>query len=90
MQELELTSARVASIWWLIAWRALLGGGIIGFGLAVLIGEAGGWLGFAFAPVAIVGTVAAWLAGLAWGFLVVRMALQKRYQEFRLALVKNS
>jgi len=90
MQELEMTWARARSVWWLIAWRTLLGGWIIAFALGFLIGEAGAALGFAFQPVAVVATVLAWLAGLAWGLVVVRMALQKRYGDFRLALVKNS
>jgi hypothetical protein len=90
MQELELTSQRIASVWWLITWRVMLGGWIIAFVLGFLIGEAGAALGIGFQPVAVVATVVAWLAALAWGFFVVRMALRKHYKEFRLALVKNS
>ena len=90
MEEVELTAQRVASVWWLIAWRAMIGGWIIALILGFLIGELGAILGFAFQPVALVATVVAWLAALAWGFVVVRMALKKRYKEFRLALVKRS
>ena len=39
MQELEITWQRVASVWWLIAWRAFLGGWILAFALAFLIGS---------------------------------------------------
>ena len=90
MQELEITWQRVASVWWLIAWRAFLGGWILAFALAFLIGEAGAALGLEFPTVAAIGTVLAWLAALAWGLVVVRMALKKHYKEFRLALVAKS
>jgi hypothetical protein len=89
MNELEMTWSRVICVWWLIAWRGLLGAVIIAFPIALLIGAAGAWLGFDFQPVAIVGTVLAWLAGLAWGLFVVQMALRKHYKEFRLALVRK-
>ncbi|HLL28769.1 MAG TPA: hypothetical protein VKT73_14110 [Xanthobacteraceae bacterium] len=90
MQELEITWPRIVSVWWLIAWRTLLGGGIIAFALAFLIGAVGARLGFDFQPVVIVSTVVAWLTGLIWGLFVVRMALKKNYEEFRLALMKKS
>ena len=90
MQELEITWERVMRVWWLIAWRGLLGGWILAVVLAFLIGEAGGRLGFSFPTVAAVATALSWLAGLAWGLFVVKMALKKNYEEFRLALVKKS
>ncbi len=58
--------------------------------LAFLLGEAGGRLGFDFPTVAAIATALSWLAGLAWGLFVVRMALKKNYKEFRLALVAKS
>ena len=90
MQEREITWKRVASVWWLIAWRGLLGGWILAVALAFLIGEAGGRLGFDFPTVAAIATTLSWLAGLAWGFFVVKMALKKKYGDFRLALVAKS
>jgi hypothetical protein len=90
MQELEPTPARIASVWWLIAWRAMVGGWIIALVLGFLIGEAGARAGIDFEPVAAFATIVAWLAALAWGFVVVRMALRKRYGEFRLVLIKNA
>jgi len=90
MQEREITWKRVASVWWLIAWRGLLGGWILAVALAFLIGEAGGRLGLDFPTVAAIATTLSWLAGLAWGFFVVKMALKKKYGDFRLALVAKS
>ena len=90
MKELEVTWARVLRVWWLIAWRAGLGGVIIAFALAFLIGEVGSRLGLPFEKVYLIGTVIAWLAVLAWGLVAVRMALEKKYGEFRLALISIS
>ncbi len=89
MKEFDVTWARVLRVWWLIAWRAGLGGTIIAFALAFLIGELGVRLGLSFERVYLVGTIIAWLAVLAWGLVVVRMALEKKYGEFRLALVSK-
>ena len=82
----ELTWKRVASVWWLLAWRGGVG--------AVAIGAA---CGFVSAIVlAIIGLRAAYpnagavlgaVGGFIWGFFVVRMALRKDYRDFRLALL---
>jgi hypothetical protein len=90
MQELEITWERVMRVWWLIAWRGLLGGWILAVALAFLIGEAGGRLGFDFPTVAAIATALSCLAGLTWGLFVVKMALKKKYEKFRLALVAKS
>ncbi|MGA8763859.1 MAG: hypothetical protein WB562_13420, partial [Candidatus Sulfotelmatobacter sp.] len=90
MQELEITWERVTRIWWLLVWRGLLGGWILAVALAFLIGEAGGRLGLDFPTTAAIGTAISSLAGLAWALLVVKMALKKNYEGFRLALVKKS
>jgi hypothetical protein len=90
MQELEMTWERVMRVWWLIAWRGLLGGWILAVALAFLIGEAGGRLGLDFSTTAAIATALSWLAGLAWGLFVVKMALKKNYEKFRLALVAKS
>jgi hypothetical protein len=90
MQELKANWQRAASVWWLIAWRTFVGGWIIALPLGFVIGEIGAALGLAFQPVVLFATVVAWAAALAWGFVVVRMALKKHYNEFRLALIKSS
>jgi hypothetical protein len=90
LQELEITWERIMRVWWLLVWRGLLGGWILAVALAFLVGEAGGRLGIDFPTVAAAATALSWLAGLAWGLFVVKMALKKNYKEFRLALVKKS
>jgi hypothetical protein len=87
--ELEVTWQRVARIWWLIVWRAMLGGLLIGVILGFIIGFIEGLIGLSLQTISISGAVAGWLGGLPWGLVVVRMALRKRYNDFRLALAPN-
>jgi hypothetical protein len=90
MQKVEMTPERVMRVWWLLAWRGLLGGWLLAVTLAFLLGTVGDRLGLDFPTTAAIVTVISWLAGLTWGFFVVKMALKKNYQDFRLALVAKS
>ena len=85
--ELEPTLQRTLSVWWLIAWRGTLCGALIGGALGGLIGIM--WLALQWSPenMQIVARIVGGLVGLAWGFLVLRMALRKKYDGFRIALV---
>lgn len=87
MPELELKWRYVIGVWWLIIWRGALGAaviaGIVGFVIA-FIGA------FAAAPqkdVIVFNLVVGSAIGIAWMFVVVRMALQRKYRGFRLALL---
>lgn len=87
MQELELTWKRIIAVWWLLTWRGALG--------SVLLGAAGGAIDGAFAgamgatPKAVAWTleIIIGVLGIIWILFVVRMALRKRYSDFRLAAV---
>ena len=85
MQELELTWQRILSIWWLLIWRAALGGFAIGFAIGLVIGVIAFVIGHrpGFAFNFGVGLV----IGLVWWPFVIRMALQKEYKGFRIALL---
>ena len=86
MQELEVTWGRVLSVWWLIVWRGTVGGmalGLVGGFVAGFICDVIGhveWAGLA-------GGVTGLLLGVPWALVVIRMALKKRYADFRIALV---
>ncbi len=87
MQELEPTWPRVVRVWWLISWRSMVG--------AMLLGEAAGFvLGIVVAPLHLpkqIGTVSGGvmggIIGLVWFVVVIRMALRKKYGDFRIALL---
>jgi hypothetical protein len=87
MQELEVTWGRVVSVWWLLAWRGLLGSLLIGTAVGFVIGLAGFAAGISLEAVNVLSTAAGAAVGLLWAMVVARMALKKQYREFRLALI---
>ena len=87
MQELEITWERVISVWWLIVWRSVVGAVSIGFVVGFIIGAIMGAAGVPLETIQSVSTVVGLCIGLGWGMVVTRMALQKHYKGFRLALV---
>jgi hypothetical protein len=88
LQELEVTFSRVISVWWLLVWRSMLGavvfGGIAGF----IVGVAFGVLQLPFDS--RFPGIAGAIAGFVWFIVVVRMALRKKYETFRIALLPHS
>jgi hypothetical protein len=86
MPELEVTPKRTLSVWWLVIWRACVGAGVLGAigGLiAGIVAVAAGHREWG----AIGGGVVGYLLSIPWSFVVVGMALRKRYRDFRIALV---
>jgi ABC-type Fe3+-siderophore transport system permease subunit len=87
MQELEVTWRRVMGVWWLVAWRSVVGAVLIGAAIGFVIGSVGALAGIPEQSLTILGTAAGAIVGLVWAIVVVRMALRKQYSDFRLALV---
>jgi hypothetical protein len=87
MQELEITWGRVASVWWLLAWRTLVGAMLLGAAFGFLIGFVGALAGLPQDKITTLSSIVGGIIGLVWGFVVVRMALKKQYSDFRLVLV---
>ena len=90
MQELDPTWGRVMSVWWLLAWRTMVGAILLG---ALAGGVFGGVAALADWPADKIQSVSAVLVGVIgalWGIVVVSMALKKRYGDFRIALVPIS
>jgi hypothetical protein len=90
LQELEPTWGRTISVWWLIAWRSVLG--------SLILAMAGG-AGQAALEMSTIATpmIAKWvpqliasILGAIWFAIVVRMALRKSYKGFRIALVPRT
>lgn len=86
--EVELTPRRLLSIFWLFLWRGLAGavalgasiGFVLGLGIALAIGRHELW-----APT-FIGSISA-AAGFVWQVYAMRMALRKRYKDFRIVLI---
>jgi ABC-type uncharacterized transport system permease subunit len=90
MQELQVSWARIFSVWWLLVWRTALGGLVLGFGVGFLIGLVGAFFGVPGEASTVLAGVLGWVVSLGWGVIVVRMSLKKQYREFRLAVVPRA
>ena len=89
MQELGLTWNRTMRMWWLLAWRMVVGGAIFGAlagALGALISIFTDLLEYAD----VFGGILGYIAGVGWSTFVVRMMLRKKYADFRVALVPIS
>lgn len=79
MEELEVTTDRVIKVWWLQAWRIAA----VASAYHIITLLADNYSPFAAAYVKIFGLIfMIW-----WNLRVVKSALQKRYEDFRIALV---
>ncbi len=87
MQELEASWPRVLRVWWLIVWRGALGGFVFGGIAGFVLGFVGAIAGVSMEMIQLGSGILGLVIGLGWALLVVRMALRKRYGDFRLALV---
>ena len=86
-EEVEITIGRLLRIFWLFAWRATIGGAIAGGIVGFVIGFVMGAAGSAHEHVALVNSLAGLVAGTIWSIVVLKMALEKQYQDFRIALI---
>jgi hypothetical protein len=84
----DITWRRLAAIWWLILWRGLVGGMVVGGVLGFVIGVVGAILGLGNSGV--VAGIAGLMLSIVWGMFVLRMALIKKYSDFRLILVTDA
>ena len=87
MQEMEITIGRLLRIFWLFMWRATVGGAIAGAIAGFVIGFAMGVAGSTREHIALVTSLAGLVAGAIWSIVVLKMALEKQYRDFRIALI---
>ena len=87
MQELEPTWQRALSVWWLILWRGIVGSVLLSIAIIALVDALAALIGIESKALNMIGALVVWLGSIVWGVVVVRMALQKRYRDFRLALI---
>ena len=87
MQELEPTWQRAMSVWWLILWRGLVGSLALSIAIVALVDALAALIGIESKALNLMGALVVWLGSIIWGVAVVRMALQKKYRDFRLALI---
>ena len=76
----------VLKIWWLMTWRATLGSVATGAAIGVVVAIIGLILHWPPVTRTVVIFAIGTLVGLAWRVVAVRMALTKRYADFRLTI----
>lgn len=88
MEEIKVTWARAAQIWWSLVWRGFLVSGLAGLTIGLVAGAIGGILN---QPEAVKpwGNIVVILAGIPIGIWVVRTVLTKQYKHYRIALVPS-
>ena len=89
MKDVQPDWDKVLLIAWLLTWRGLAGGMVIGFllGLVVNIGLG---LGLGVVLGTNVNAALGLMVMLIWWPFVVRMALKKRYRDFRVVLIPHN
>ena len=68
MQEIEITIGRLLRVVWLLLWRAVLGGAV---------------LGGTHEHIVLVNSIVGLVVGAIWWVAVVKMALAKHYKDFQ-------
>ena len=86
MREIEPGWNEIIRITWLLIWRAVLGGFGTGFVLGLIVNLIAGYA-FGVMMSSGVNLAIGLVVALIWWPIVVRMALRKRFQGFRLALI---
>jgi tryptophan-rich sensory protein len=87
MQELEATWGRAVSVWWLIQWRAIAGGLVTGGVLGAVLGVALAFTDWDSSRASPFYLVIGAVLGIVWTVIAVRMALRKKYRDFRIVLL---
>jgi hypothetical protein len=87
MQELEANLGRLLRIYWLFIWRSVLGALLIGFTLGFIVGVVFSLLGVPLTLAKTTGGVLGMVGGVGWGLFCLKMALEKKYRDFRIILV---
>jgi GYF domain 2 len=86
-QELEITLGRLFRIYWLLIWRSLLGSLVIGFVLGFIIGLVLRVVGVPLPQIRTISGVVGLAGGAVWALFCLKMALEKKYRDFRIMLV---
>lgn len=87
MQELQVNLGRLLRIYWLFMWRSVLGSLVIGFTLGFIIGLVLRVLGVPLTQTTTITSLVGLVGGVVWSLFCLKMALEKKYRDFRIVLV---
>ncbi len=88
-REIGADWSHALSVWWLLIWRGLVGVILALFAVGIVVGIVQVIIGISHDSVGTPGGIAGLFLGLAVGVFVVRMALRKKYNSFRIALIAS-
>lgn len=84
-----MTWQQVFRVWWLLAWRGLLGLIVIGGAVGYVVGLALNSIGASQDVVKVISTLIGLAVYLFWGLVIVRMAINKTYRDFKLTFTPH-
>jgi hypothetical protein len=67
--------------------RGIVGSVLLSIAIIALVDALAALIGIESKALNMIGALVVWLGSIVWGVVVVRMALQKRYRDFRLTLI---
>jgi len=89
MEEIKVTWGYAVRIWWSLAWRVLVFGGLAGFVLGLLIGIVGAVTGIDNDTIHTYGQIGGMLVSIPVGIWAVKVILTREFPKFRVVLVPS-
>jgi len=88
MNEVTVTWGRAIKVWWSLLWRAILYSILAGLIVGIFVAIFGAILGIDSASSTGLSGIFGFLVGIPIGIWVIKIVLQKKYSDFRIALVQ--
>jgi flagellar biosynthesis protein FliQ len=89
MEEIKVTWLHAVKIWWSLAWRVLVFGGLAGFLLGLLVGIVGAVTGIENDTIQAWGQIGGMLVSIPVGIWAVKVILTREFPKFRVVLVPS-
>ncbi len=89
MDKIEVTWSYAIRIWWSLAWRVVVFGGLASFLLGLLIGAIGAATGVQTDVIQTWGEIGGMLVSIPVGIWVVKVILTRDFPKYRLLLVPS-
>jgi len=89
MEEIKVTWRHATQIWWSLAWRMLVFGGLAGLVLGLLFGIIGAIVGTGDDVIQLWGQIGGMLVSIPVGIWAVKTILGKEFPIYRIVLVPS-
>ena len=88
MNEVTVTWGRALKIWWSFLWRGVLYSFFAGIVMGIIMGIAGRVIGLQPTALLTLHLVSGLLVGIPIGIWIVKIVVQKKFSDFRIALLE--